>query len=311
MSLAVGLDLRGFGSDSADLIHTVTAVEAAGFSFVTFTDSPLPADDGTPLVEAGTRAAFVALHTDRLGLVPQLQVTTTEPFHLSTQLSTLDHLSAGRAGWWVGAVNDPAALATIGTTPRTQAELHTELSEVVQVARLLWDSWEDDAAIRDTASGRYLDADRVHHVNFVGSTFSVVGPLITQRSPQGQIVVLVEERHRLDAQADLVLLDDLDSTTFADRSRQVRQHAALPLARIDLAEVPGADELVSLIREITAGGASGVLLRPRSLPHDLPVLADRVLPALIDLALFRPPAAGATLRSTLGLGRPVNHFSTR
>jgi alkanesulfonate monooxygenase SsuD/methylene tetrahydromethanopterin reductase-like flavin-dependent oxidoreductase (luciferase family) len=64
-----------------------------------------------------------------------------------------------------------------------------EVRDVVDLARRLWDSWEDDAVIRDTATGRYLDPDKVHHVRFEGEFFDVDGPLITPRSPQGQIVV--------------------------------------------------------------------------------------------------------------------------
>jgi alkanesulfonate monooxygenase SsuD/methylene tetrahydromethanopterin reductase-like flavin-dependent oxidoreductase (luciferase family) len=59
----------------------------------------------------------------------------------------------------------------------------------VEVARRLWDSWEDDAVIRDVATGRFVDRDKLHYIDFVGRYFSVKGPSITPRPPQGQPVV--------------------------------------------------------------------------------------------------------------------------
>jgi alkanesulfonate monooxygenase SsuD/methylene tetrahydromethanopterin reductase-like flavin-dependent oxidoreductase (luciferase family) len=57
------------------------------------------------------------------------------------------------------------------------------------VMRRLWDSWEDDAEIRDAATGRFIDRDKLHYIDFAGDCFSVKGPSITPRPPQGQPVV--------------------------------------------------------------------------------------------------------------------------
>jgi alkanesulfonate monooxygenase SsuD/methylene tetrahydromethanopterin reductase-like flavin-dependent oxidoreductase (luciferase family) len=84
------------------LRETVATAEAAGFTLATFADTPTPPSDGPDAVgrlEAGVRAAFVSTLTDRIGLRPTLHVTTTEPFHLATQLASLDHTSRGRAAW--------------------------------------------------------------------------------------------------------------------------------------------------------------------------------------------------------------------
>ncbi|MER7972375.1 hypothetical protein ABTX35_25865, partial [Streptomyces sp. NPDC096080] len=85
-------------------------------------------------------------------------------------------------------------------------ELAREIADVVDTARALWDSWEDDAIVRDVATGRFLDADRVHHIDFEGAAFSVKGPLITPRPPQGQVVVLAPDALDADARADVVLV---------------------------------------------------------------------------------------------------------
>ncbi len=69
------------------------------------------------------------------------------------------------------------------------ADLFDEAADAVEVVRRLWDSWEDDAVIRDVATGRYVDRDKLHYIDFAGKYFSVKGPSITPRPPQGQPVV--------------------------------------------------------------------------------------------------------------------------
>lgn len=68
-------------------------------------------------------------------------------------------------------------------------DLFDEAADAVEVVRRLWDSWEDDAIIRDVATGRYVDRDKLHYIDFVDKHFSVKGPSITPRPPQGQPVV--------------------------------------------------------------------------------------------------------------------------
>ena len=72
---------------------------------------------------------------------------------------------------------------------RLLADLFDEAADYVEVLRRLWDSWEDDAEIRDAATGRFVDRDKLHYIDFAGQHFSVKGPSITPRPPQGQPVV--------------------------------------------------------------------------------------------------------------------------
>ncbi|MFE6973128.1 LLM class flavin-dependent oxidoreductase [Streptomyces sp. NPDC057682] len=322
------------------LRQVVAAAEDAGFALVTFDDSPLPPGTGpgpAGRVEAGTRAAYVSRLTDRIGLVPTLHVTTTEPFHLATQLASLDHASGGRAGWLVGAASGAQAQATVGTPVRSPGELHREITDVIDAARALWDSWEDDAVIKDIATGRFLDADRVHPVDFVGASFTVKGPLITPRPPQGQIVVLVPDGLGADDRADVVLVGRPDPASVAVRAADAREAGApLVLAEVEvvldadgvpardrlaaleedapwgttgrLRHIGSTDGLVDLVRAL-AGPVDGVRLHPAVLATDLPLLAAHVVPALAAAGLHRPPVPGATLRDTLGLPRPANRFA--
>jgi alkanesulfonate monooxygenase SsuD/methylene tetrahydromethanopterin reductase-like flavin-dependent oxidoreductase (luciferase family) len=159
------------------------------------------------LLDAVLIAARVAPTTRHIGFVPTAITAHTEPFHLSKAIATLDYVSTGRAGIriQVGARADAAAHFGRREIPplrrdrpddlddpdaqRQIAERFDEAADYVEVLRRLWDSWEDDAEIRDVTTGRFIDRDKLHYIDFEGRWFSVKGPSITPRPPQGQPVV--------------------------------------------------------------------------------------------------------------------------
>jgi alkanesulfonate monooxygenase SsuD/methylene tetrahydromethanopterin reductase-like flavin-dependent oxidoreductase (luciferase family) len=149
-------------------------------------------------------AARVAPVTRHIGLVPTAITTHTEPFHLSKAIATLDYVSGGRAGVRVQVAGRGDTAAHFGrreipgldlrrlaepAVQRLLAEHFDEAADYVEVLRRLWDSWEDDAEIRDVATGRFIDRDKLHYTDFEGRWFSVKGPSITPRPPQGQPAV--------------------------------------------------------------------------------------------------------------------------
>ncbi|MFC4742364.1 LLM class flavin-dependent oxidoreductase [Gordonia hankookensis] len=140
-------------------------------------------------------AARVASTTSRVGLVPTVVATHTEPFHAAKAIATLDYVGRARAGVLVEVADtDPdARLFGRRTLPaesaERQRELFSESTEYVEVLRHLWDSWEDGAEIRDVSTGRFVDRRKLHHIDFEGRFFSVRGPSITPRPPQGQPVI--------------------------------------------------------------------------------------------------------------------------
>jgi alkanesulfonate monooxygenase SsuD/methylene tetrahydromethanopterin reductase-like flavin-dependent oxidoreductase (luciferase family) len=149
-------------------------------------------------------AARTAPKTRHLGFVPTAVTTHTEPFHTSKAIATLDYVSTGRAGVRVqiagradtaahfGRRQIPSLSADRGAGPDVQrliAAHFDEAADYVEVLRRLWDSWEDDAEIRDVATGRFIDRDKLHYIDFEGQWFNVRGPSITPRPPQGQPVV--------------------------------------------------------------------------------------------------------------------------
>ena len=166
-------------------------------------------DDGTGHVrgrlDAVLIAARIAPSTSAIGIVPVTTTTHTEPFHVSKSIATLDYVSQGRAG--LQARVSPTALeaqqfgrrvfadpnSALGTSPGSESvgDLFDEAADFIEVTRRLWDSWEDDAEIRDVATGRFVDRDKLHSIDFEGRWFSVKGPSITPRPPQGQPVVTV------------------------------------------------------------------------------------------------------------------------
>lgn len=183
------------------LLDAVTIEDA----FTLQSDDPFVADDRTDRVRGRLDAVLVASRvaptTRHIGFLPTAISTHTEPFHVSKAIATLDHVSTGRGGVRVQVAARADAAAHVGrrelppvdpsavaTGPLAQ-ELFGEAEEYVEVLRRLWDSWEDDAEIRDAATGRFVDVDKLHYVDHEGQHFSVRGPSITPRPPQGQPLV--------------------------------------------------------------------------------------------------------------------------
>ena len=187
-------------------------------------------------------AARVAPRTSAIGLVPVATTTHTEPFHVSKSIATLDYVSQGRAGWQarVSATSFEARQfgrreVDTGSGPGTPGDsgvitdLFDEAADFIEVVRRLWDSWEDDAEIRDVATGRFIDRDKLHYIDFEGKWFSVKGPSVTPRPPQGQplvsVLAHVPVAFALAARgADLVFTTPLTTAEARDLVATVRGH---------------------------------------------------------------------------------------
>jgi alkanesulfonate monooxygenase SsuD/methylene tetrahydromethanopterin reductase-like flavin-dependent oxidoreductase (luciferase family) len=184
------------------LLDFVTIEDGLGPQSSHFLDPDERTDQVRGRLDAVLIAARVAPLSRHIGLVPTVVATHTEPFHLSKAIATLDYVSGGRAGLRVQITARPNEAAHFGrrTVPRIAAyddpaawdvvtELFDEAADYVEVVRRLWDSWEDDAEIRDAATGRFIDRDKLHYIDFEGRHFRVKGPSITPRPPQGQPLV--------------------------------------------------------------------------------------------------------------------------
>ncbi|MFC7533308.1 LLM class flavin-dependent oxidoreductase [Actinoplanes sp. GCM10030250] len=327
LHLAVALDGRYFTADP--WVDLVRAADDARLDLVTIEDSfGPPAGGGRP--DAVLVAARIAPLTRHIGLVPAATTTHTEPFHLSTALATLDHVSKGRAGWQPRVSGDPAEAALLGRRePLGVEELFAEAADAVEVVRRLWDSWQDDAIIKDVATGRFIDRERLHYIDFAGPYFSVKGPSIVPRSPQGQPVVAVLAHVPLAWEfaarsADLVFITPSDADSAAkiigklDRRLKVYADLVVHLGddalrrrgvtTSDAAVFAGtAEQAADLIEGWARAGLDGFRLRPGELPHDLTAITRDLVPILRERGLFQP-AEGGTLRERLGLAPAPNRY---
>ncbi|MEO3789158.1 LLM class flavin-dependent oxidoreductase [Nonomuraea sp. B10E15] len=136
-------------------------------------------------LEPLTLLSALASVTSHIGLIATVSTTYNEPFHVARKFASLDHISGGRAGWnIVTSAGEPEA-RNFGVERPSHADRYARADEFLQVARKLWDSWEDDAVLRDRTGGHYADTRKIHPIEHVGEHFAVNGPLNTSRPPQG------------------------------------------------------------------------------------------------------------------------------
>jgi len=137
-----------------------------------------------------TILSALAAATTRIGLVGTLSTSYSEPFTVARQFGSLDMISGGRAGWNVVTSPLEGSARNYGReTHPSHDERYQIAEEYLQVTKGLWDSWEDDAFVRDKASGIFFDPTKMHRLNHKGRYFSVEGPLNIARSKQGQPVI--------------------------------------------------------------------------------------------------------------------------
>ncbi|MDH4608570.1 LLM class flavin-dependent oxidoreductase [Pseudomonas sp. BN102] len=138
-----------------------------------------------------TLLSALAAVTERIGLISTVTTSYNEPYHVARKFASLDYISGGRAGW--NLVTSDAAAEALNFNREAHlghSERYARAREFHQVVSGLWDSWEDDAFLRDKASGQYYDPAKLHVLNHQGEHFRVQGPLNVARSPQGRPVVV-------------------------------------------------------------------------------------------------------------------------
>jgi alkanesulfonate monooxygenase SsuD/methylene tetrahydromethanopterin reductase-like flavin-dependent oxidoreductase (luciferase family) len=313
-------------------------------------------------LDATLIAARAAPLTRHIGLVPTVIATHTEPFHVSKAIATLDYVSTGRAGVRIRVSLSQHEAAHFGRRsfrPPAEngrpeaaaiADGFDEAADYVEVLRRLWDSWEDDAEIRDAATGRFVDVSKLHYTDFQGRWFSVQGPSITPRPPQGQPVIAAlghaGAAYRLIARAaDVGFVTPRDAGhaaqtvaqiraaqdaagrggetmhVFGDRVVFIGPGAASRKDRLD--ELAGfryesdaaiftgtAAELAALLQEWQGAGLAGFRLRPGAIPDDLEAITTQLVPELQRRGAFRRGYEARTLRGLLGLGRPASRYAS-
>lgn len=344
MTTLLGLALDGYGWHPERGKHTggaltgkywaeqVQLAERGLLDFVTFEDTFARTSGGR--LDAILTAARVAPTTTHIGLIPTAPATHNEPFHISKSIATLDIVSGGRAGWQVTIADTGEEADAFGRTKVLPLQdLLEEAADSVEVVRRLWDSWEDDAEIRDVATGRFIDRDKLHYVDFEGRFFSVKGPSITPRSPQGQSVVAALARSRpgqafAAKNADLIFVTPHDGASAAEIPARLHNTAGHRIIKVlaDLVVSFGRDdefhsdaaiftgqaaELADLIAQWHEWGIDGVRLRPAVNALDIPVIVDELVPLLQAHQGFRAEYESGTLRERLGLPTATNRYARK
>lgn len=170
--------------------------ERGKFDFVFIADALYINEKSNPhylnRFEPLTILSALAAVTSNIGLVSTLSTTYSEPFSAARQFASLDMLSGGRAGW--NAVTSGLEKTALNFSKEVKDHPNHDLryrmaAEFVEVMIGLWNSWEEDAFIRNKESGQFFDPDKLHTLNYEGEFFSVQGPLNIGRSPQGQPVI--------------------------------------------------------------------------------------------------------------------------
>lgn len=138
-----------------------------------------------------TLLSALAMVTERIGLVATASTTFDEPYHIARRFASLDHISSGRAGWNVVTTSNPDAALNFGLDEHVEHdERYRRAREFHAVVTGLWDSFADDAFVRDQESGIFFDPSRLHVLDHKGEHLSVRGPLNIARPVQGWPVIV-------------------------------------------------------------------------------------------------------------------------
>lgn len=185
-----------------DFVSFARLAEAAKFDAVFLADgvavrlddhgaAPHKAHNGYRPFEPLTLLSALAARTSHIGLIATASTSFSDPYNLARQFASLDHLSSGRAGWNLVTTNDTGSARNFGhDAPVSHSDRYSRAEEFADVVTGLWDSWDDDAFVRDRARGDYFDPSKVHPLNHRGEYFKVLGPLNIARPPQGHPVVV-------------------------------------------------------------------------------------------------------------------------
>ncbi|RXZ82498.1 LLM class flavin-dependent oxidoreductase [Paenibacillaceae bacterium] len=158
-------------------------------------DSLFMADNYSGLgrrLEPFTLLSALAALTKHVGFIATVGTTYNDPYHIARKFSSLDHISNGRAAWNIVTGHSQEDADNFGT-PGGHPDPDTRYvisNEFVEVAKQLWDSWEEDALVYDRKADVMLDTSKVHQINFKGEYFAVKGPLNIPRPPQGYPVLV-------------------------------------------------------------------------------------------------------------------------
>jgi FMN-dependent oxidoreductase (nitrilotriacetate monooxygenase family) len=141
--------------------------------------------------EPFTLLSALAVCTERIGLAATASTTFDAAYHIARRFASLDHISGGRAAWNIVTTSNPDAALNFGMKEHMEHDArYRRAREFYDVVTGLWDSWADDALIRDVESGIFFDPDKLHVLDHHGEFLDVRGPLNIARPIQGWPVIV-------------------------------------------------------------------------------------------------------------------------
>jgi FMN-dependent oxidoreductase (nitrilotriacetate monooxygenase family) len=174
-------------------IRTTQLAEANGIAFAFVADGLYINEKSIPhflnRFEPISILSALAAVTHKIGLAGTISTSYSDPFTVARQFASLDLISGGRAGWNVVTTPLEGTAKNYSRPHPEHAQRYEIADEYLQVTQGLWDSWDDDAFVRDRDSGQFFDKDKLHTLDHKGRFFEVAGPLNIQRSVQGQPVI--------------------------------------------------------------------------------------------------------------------------
>lgn len=174
-------------------VEMAQKAEAAGIAFAFVADGLYINEKSVPhflnRFEPISILSALAATTSKIGLAGTVSTSYSDPFTVARQFGSLDLISGGRAGWNVVTTPLEGSARNYSRAHPDHALRYEIADEYLAVTQGLWDSWDDDAFVRDRQTGRFFDRDGLHALDHKGRFFEVAGPLNIQRSPQGQPVI--------------------------------------------------------------------------------------------------------------------------
>lgn len=188
------------GVDISHYSRLTTLAESAAFHFVFVADvlsvseldpARLSREGRNDQLEPITLISALSSRAEHIGLVATASTTYHQPYHLARMFASLDHISQGRAAWNIVTSASKYEPPNFGEDELPDHDRrYARAREFVEIVKGLWDSWEDDAFIRDKHSGIFVDTTKLHLLGHRGKFLSVRGPLNIARPPQGYPVLV-------------------------------------------------------------------------------------------------------------------------
>jgi FMN-dependent oxidoreductase (nitrilotriacetate monooxygenase family) len=189
---------------SADTyVQMAKMLEEACFDYMMFEDSLMVTDTyggtmewtlahggGAPKNDPLPLLPVLARETKHIGLIGTIACTFTHPYAAARLGATLDHLTKGRFGFNLVTASSHRSAQNFGLDKHVEHDKRYDMAtEWMEVADKLWESWDADAAVKNTQTGAYVDYTKVHLIEHDGPYYKCRGPLNTMPGPQRRPVI--------------------------------------------------------------------------------------------------------------------------